>query len=129
MYRLLDAAPGPYYRRRFRVAWGGRELTVAMVWRPRLRAWYFDLFDADGQAIVRGRRVSPSSAPTAGLALGDRVSRTEVLIVDGPDPYNREDLGEIVRMMLLDLTQFVPPPDDDPHAPGKLFILPVEESP
>lgn len=125
MLTLLDAAPGPYFRRRFRVAWGGRQLTVAMVWRQRLQSWYFDLYDANGEAIVLGRRVSPGFAPLAGLALAEQTSRTEVLLVDGPDPYQREDLGEVVRMMLLDLTRYEPPPSDDPNGPDNLFVLPA----
>lgn len=122
MYQQLPALPD-FPQHVFSVPWGDRQITVTLTWFPRLRGWYFDLQDADGNVIVRGRRVSPGSAPLRGLALADKVGRAVALLVDGPEPYVRGDLGSAVRMLLLDLEKFESPPKVDPNASIRIPAL------
>lgn len=87
-------------RHTYLVTWGDRQLRVTLTWRDRPGGWYLDLHDeaagpgVDGRGVpvVLGRRVSPGASPLAGLALGDATSRNALVVVDGPDPYQRVDL-------------------------------------
>lgn len=38
----------------------GEGYTFLFYWRPRLRAWYVDILDADGAYVQRGGRISRS---------------------------------------------------------------------
>lgn len=112
---------------------GGVQVRVRLTWRERVAAWYLDLFEPAGVAeagtasavgppIVLGRRVSPRFAPLLGLVLEGLPSPREAFaFVDAPirsDPYLRSDLGEVVRLLLLDdaeiaaaLATLVPDPE------------------
>jgi len=95
------------------VTWGDRQVRLRFTWRNRTRSWYLDIFELDdgeetGDAIVRGRRISPQWFPLIGLRpVG--LPQDPILIVDGgPDPYLRSDLGEGVRALLVGLDDLPP---------------------
>lgn len=68
-------------------------------WWPASGAWYVDLDDSLGVRLLSGQRVTPSAPlwpdrTMPGLPPG-------VVIVDGPDPYAKEQLGSAVRLLYV----------------------------
>lgn len=84
-----------------RFTFGARKLRAAIMWRPRLGSWILDLYDADDTPIALGRRLSPGWMPLYGLALGDDTDRDTVLLVQGPSPYRRDDLGARLQVLVV----------------------------
>lgn len=82
---------------RFTVKLAGVLFRLRFVYRPRLRAWYFDLFAADETPLVHGRRVSAGWAPL--LALPVAGAPDGYLWVRGADSYAQADLGDSVRLV------------------------------
>jgi hypothetical protein len=72
---------------------------VRLTWRERLRGWYLDLYDADGALLVGERRVEPGWGPLWGLAIEG--APTVALVVIGPTPYRREDLGASLQILIV----------------------------
>lgn len=119
------------------ITWGNRQLRLQFIWRERLNAWYFSLFEpasgvvtdpvAVGDPIVTGRRVTPRWIPLFGL-IPVGLPLDVFPIVDGgigSDPYRRADLGggpdDPIRLLLLDEDEFPPAPDPD-LAAGDIVI-------
>ena len=76
---------------------GGNSFRVRYTWRERMRAWYVDLFDNDGNALAVGRRMSPKSTPWSNF-IADGFPTVFVICV-GPDGYGQLDLGEILALV------------------------------
>lgn len=68
----------------------GREYRLRFTWRRRVRSWYLSLFTAAGDPISIGNRLSPEFDPLFGELDGP----PGVILVRGPDPYERFDLGD-----------------------------------
>ena len=94
-------------------------MRVRFTWRERLAAWYLDIYDLDDVPIILGRRVTEQWAPLAGHALGDELDRDVLLVVQGPSPYAREDLGDRLMVLLV-------PRADLPASPATAYPLTVE---
>lgn len=87
-----------------RVTLGGTQYQVRIYWQERRAAWYLDLSAADGTQIEAGRRLSPGYIPvrdvrTTGAPGG-------VLFVAGPDSYDVGDLGDALRVVYYDRSEF-----------------------
>lgn len=70
---------------------GGREYRARFRWTDHLGEWRVELWTVDGAAVALDRRLTPG-----GLLLPDPTvegAPEGVLVVDGPEPYRREDLG------------------------------------
>lgn len=81
------------------VALGEALYDVRLTWRARLQGWYLDLYDADGALLVEDRRVEPGWGPLWGIAIEGAPS--VALVVIGPTPYRREDLGAALQILLV----------------------------
>jgi len=75
----------------------GEPYRVRLTWRARPRAWYLDLFEADGTPIALGRRLSPQSLPLLAGPLEGAPPGT--FIVRGPARYQRQALGETLLVI------------------------------
>jgi hypothetical protein len=94
------------------VSWGARQLRVRQTWRERTGSWYLDVYDlgdetgdptSTGDPIVLGRRISPRFPPLLGL-VPEGLPLDPIPVIDagiGSDPYQRSDLGEAVRLLLV----------------------------
>ena len=82
---------------RYRIALGDESFIVRFRWNLRTRAWYLDLYDADGVELTLGNRLSPQFSP---VLLPDPQTRPEgALICVGVDPYVREALGDTLQLL------------------------------
>ena len=75
------------------------EIRLAFRWNARTGAWYVDASTADDVRICTGQRVTPGvdllpDSTFPGLPPGK-------LIVLGPDPYRRDELGTSVVVAYL----------------------------
>lgn len=100
------------------ITFGQVQVRARFSWRPRLQAWYLDLYDTDRNPILLARRLSESSDPTFGHALSAELDRDVFTLVQGPSPYQREDLG--ARLMLLLI-----PRDDLPEGTTVTYPLTI----
>ncbi len=108
-------------RHRFRVALGDAVFGVVMTWRERCAAWYVDLYDADGTALITGRRVSPGTSPWADV-VADALPESVVVAV-GPDPYDRAALGAALALVSWDAADLGEDlPYDDEDVVGRLVV-------
>ena len=82
------------------VTLGDRQFRVRLTFRDRTSSWYFDLFAADETPLAIGRRLSPAWSPLAALVLVD--GPDGVVLVDGPEPYARFDLGDTLKVLFVD---------------------------
>jgi hypothetical protein len=79
------------------VTLGGVQFQARLTYRNRTRAWYLDLYTSEGTALALGRRLSAGWGPLVGLSIPD--GPAGYLFVRGADPYNREALGEDLRLI------------------------------
>lgn len=79
------------------VTLGDVQYRLRLTWRPRLRAWYADLYELDGTALWLGQRVSPRWALNLGLEPDG--APAGLLLVRGPDSYRRGDLGGSLKLV------------------------------
>lgn len=93
---------------------------VRLTWRERLRGWYLDLYDADGALLVGERRVEPGWGPLWALAIEGAPS--VALVVIGPTPYRREDLGGALQIVIVGADEL--PPDADASAGLTVEVVP-----
>lgn len=93
-----------------RVTLGEDEYTVRLTWRERTASWYMDLYDADGAALLLGRRL----AARGSLWFGMRVPGLPdgELFVSGLDGYARADLGSKVEVVFYPRAEVTPDPVD-----------------
>lgn len=78
---------------------GGRRYRLDFEWRPRLEAWFVSVINPSTQEYVfRGKRLTPSSSASGGN-LG--FENGAELLVTGPDPYTRYDLGTNLRVFYV----------------------------
>ena len=86
---------------------GELEYTYTLTYRERQDAWYIDLFDADGESILLGKRLTVNTAPIWRYR-SDAMPAGQIVVVDtsgaDTDP-TYEDLGYRVRLAWV--------PDDD----------------
>lgn len=85
----------------------GERLTYRRVYRPRMKGWYVDIFDQDGDPILLGARLSP------GTTIGGSASVGVPVYVLGPSPYRRDQLGDELREYVLDDVSAEGDVDDD----------------
>jgi|SRR5688572_24228474 len=100
---------------------------VRLVYRERTGAWYLDLWDADGNELLRGRRLSPNSSPQLGMitdgppgalfAVG-RPARSEIELwyLDAAEcvPVEQEDTGLVVTVDPTSQVRLHPPDAEAP---------------
>lgn len=84
----------------YSVQLGAASFTLRYVFRPRLSAWYIDVFAADGTTLARSRRLSPGWSPLYALPIAD--GPDGYLWVRGPDEYSRLDLGDSIKLVFYD---------------------------
>lgn len=70
---------------------------IRFVWRRRPRSWYLSLLAANGDPISRGNRLSPEFDPLFGIV----ESPPGVILVRGPSPYERADLGNDLKVLYV----------------------------
>ncbi len=92
----------------------GAQFRIDLTWRERVSGWYLDLYAADDTPLALGRRLSSRWWPLAGLSVVG--APTGQIIVRGPDPYVRADLGAALRLVYRPLSTF-PAAAADPDAP------------
>lgn len=85
------------------VALGDALYDVRLTWRERLRGWYLDLYDAEGALLAGERRVEPGWGPLWYLPIEG--APTVALVVIGPTPYRREDLGDALQILIVDVDE------------------------
>jgi len=90
----------------------GTQYTVTLYWRDRLGAWYLDLADLEGNALIQGRRVSPGVDVWYGCLPSTRPAGH--LYVRGEDPYNQNMLGERVLLVYYGVDE-VPAPAQESY--------------
>lgn len=76
----------------------GREYRLTLTWRDRTQSWYLNLSTLTGDDIAVGRRLSPRFAPLLGIP----AAPPGELIVRGPSPYERFDLGDDLRLIYVE---------------------------
>ncbi len=84
----------------YTITLGALSFTLRYVFRPRLSAWYIDVFDAGGTALARSRRLSPGWSPLYALPIVG--GPDGYLWVRGPDEYGRLDLGDSIKLVFYD---------------------------
>ena len=96
----------------YTITLGSASFTLRYVFRPRLSAWYIDLFDAAGTALARSRRLSPGWSPLYALPIAG--GPDGYLWVRGPDEYGRMDLGDAIKLVFYDASAVTgtPAPSD-----------------
>lgn len=70
-----------------RITLGGRQFTIVTHWRDRLRGWFIDVFDDEGDPVFTNKRINPG----ANLAMG-QLDFPGGLMAFG-DPSERRNLG------------------------------------
>lgn len=83
------------------VTLGDETMRYRRTWRPRLRAWYVDIWHADGTPVILGRRLSVGQTLQGGLPINPGA----VILVIGPDEYGREDLGDRLEEIVIDFDE------------------------
>lgn len=99
------------------VTLSGQQFVFRFVFRPRCRAWYFDLSLADGTPLVLGRKLRPGWAPLMGLQIPNLP--TGLLYVRGPDAYAQADLGNALRVAYYERDELSV---DDSPAPTRIVL-------
>lgn len=102
-----------------RVELAGRRYIYRRTWRPRLNAWYVDIYDGDDNPILLGRRLVAQSTLSGELPL----DLPGEIFVRGQDDYRRQDLGQSLREIFIsheELAAFDEPGPDD-------FIVAIED--
>lgn len=89
-----DIAEHEYY-----VTLEGVEYLVRLTWRERQASWYMDLLIPPDTPVAVGRRLSPGWGPVLGWRVEHR-PEGELLVV-GPSPYQRDDLGDTLHLYYL----------------------------
>lgn len=85
------------------VTLGALSYRVRLYYRVRLRGWYMDISDANSVALVTGRRISPSWGPLLGIK---RAGLPDGYIyIQGPDVYERSDLGEALLLIYYESSE------------------------
>ena len=79
---------------------GEVEYTYTLTYQERQDAWYLDLYDADGESLLLGKRLTVNTAPLWRYR-GDSMPAGQIVVVDtsgaDSDP-TYEDLGHRVRL-------------------------------
>ena len=81
------------------VTMDGIDYQLRVRWSDAAGAWYMDLYDADGQPLQVGRRLSASYAPILGLR-----GPPGCFIVDGKDGEPAEALGSTFNRYYVEAT-------------------------
>lgn len=95
------------------VKFANRRYRITFTWRDRALAWYFDLYSADGVALVLGRRMSPQWPPIAGIGFAVGVAPDGHLYVRGTDGYQRDALGDTLILTRYDAAELPAPATAD----------------
>lgn len=99
----------------YTVALDGVQYELGLTYRERTASWYLDLWDEQGAALLRGRRLSPNWSPQAGVITGGPPG---LLAAFGRDPYDRYEI-ELFYFSESELTA---------ARPAESTLLPVEIS-
>lgn len=79
----------------YEIELAGTTCTARLTWRPRLASWYIDLFDAAGEPIALGYRVTPES-------VWRKLEPDGYFTALGNDPYLQFDLGTTLLPFFLE---------------------------
>lgn len=79
------------------VTLGDLQFSLRLTWRDRPHGWYADLWDAAGDPVWLGQRLSPGWA--LGLGLEPANKPDGVLLVRGPSDYDRDTLGGAMQVV------------------------------
>jgi hypothetical protein len=85
------------------VAMAGAEYRLVYTYRQRQDRWYLDVYDADGEVLLRAKRIVHGVPYLGGILCVDTL---------GEDPPGYEDLGRRHRMLLLE-AEDLPAAEDD----------------
>lgn len=83
-----------------RVELGNSTYQLTFTWRERTQGWYLDIHDEDDAPIRLGRRLSPGWGPLLGVNVAEL--RDVLLLTLGEEPYTQADLGEGLRVLVLE---------------------------
>jgi hypothetical protein len=78
-----------YPAHRYQVALDGVVYEIRLTYRQRTSSWYLDLWDEQGNEIVKGRRLSPNWSPQGGMVTDGPPG---LLVAFGRDPYDRYEI-------------------------------------
>lgn len=68
----------------------GVSYKIRLTYKDRTCSWYLDVWDENGDAVLRGRRLSPEFSPNGGVtALGP----PGIFFAVGQDPYDRYEVS------------------------------------
>jgi hypothetical protein len=87
-----------------------RTYLLTLFWNERTEGWYLDIVAPNGEAVLRGRRLSPSADLLGGIVPGTfsdvtGLAPTGRLFVLGNDPMTRDDLGTNLKMYYVSATE------------------------
>jgi hypothetical protein len=96
---------------------GGVAFRYRRRYMPRLRAWYVDIFDQAGNAVIIGRRMNAGWALFGSLPVEGVPG---VILVRGPEDYTREELGRDLREVFARFDEL---PDSDDGDDDEQVVL------
>lgn len=107
MATILPVFPGqPQHS--YTLTVGTERFRLRFTWRERTAAWYLDVYTQTGTPLAMGRRLSPLYAPLLDLSLVGGPSGH--LLVTGPEPYTREQLGTDLLVLHVPADEVASPP-------------------
>lgn len=122
----LDAA---LLRYDVRLAVEGVALVLGLSWRERVRSWYLDVYDGDGDAIALGRRLVTGWSPLL-RTTDDRLAGAAWLLVrvgDGDEDPGVSELGGAVVLLVMSADEVAALGETtNPATPARVVI---EEAP
>lgn len=77
-----------YPEHRYTIALDGVQYDLRLIYRERTASWYLDLWDPDGNALLLGKRLTPSWPVNTGITSGP----PGLIVPTGQDPYDRYEL-------------------------------------
>ena len=88
---------------------------IRMTWRERTASWYLDMSLEDGTELIRGRRLTPGWGPLLGMMIDSPPNG--LFWVLSPDDFEREDLGEVLRLLFMTAEELAVEETVDDDAP------------
>ena len=100
-------------RHRYICTLGDRQFEVEFTWRPRPGSWHWTLRTREGDPLIRGVRLSPGASPVRSRP--DPRLPAGYFFVVGPDPYDRDDLGDSLAVVFVPIDEVPPSPETGPE--------------